>query len=344
MKSKIFFVFLTATILMMVNISALGITSDDKLINEPVNSTEKNHYIIESNFTSQNDIAGDLIFVGNKLIVNGVIGDNLYSAANSIRVDDNVLGNIVAKGRKVTINGNIGNDVSIFASEIIINGNVYGDVRLFGSQISINSEIIDGDLVVYSKSLDINENVVITGNSYFDYGSNNSNIFFLDIFDYTFQNIIIIFLSFVISGYIIFHLFPVFSHKTIKTISESSWNSLGAGLLTFALIPPLVFILLISKIGFILFFVLTLLFILGSILSYIYIAKVFGDYMLELINKQSFDSIFSIGAGFLFLFLMGYVLVQIPNYGTFIFLTYNFLIILIGIGAVVSNKIESFSR
>jgi cytoskeletal protein CcmA (bactofilin family) len=95
--------------------------------------------------------AGDEIVIG----AGEVVADNLYAAANTVRIDGVVKGDVVAVGNVVMLNGEITGDLLAAANTVIINGKV-ADVRVGGSAVQLGPQAsLSGDLLAGGASLDL---------------------------------------------------------------------------------------------------------------------------------------------------------------------------------------------
>jgi cytoskeletal protein CcmA (bactofilin family) len=94
---------------------------------------------------------GEQVIIG----ADEVVRDNLYAAAESIRIDGVVEGDVVAVGNVVTVNGTITGDLMAAANTVIVNGQV-ADVRAAGAAVQLGPQAaLSGDLLAGGGSLEL---------------------------------------------------------------------------------------------------------------------------------------------------------------------------------------------
>lgn len=94
---------------------------------------------------------------GEEVIIaaNQVVDDNLYVAADSVRIDGVVNGDVVAAANLVTVNGTINGDLLAAAGTLIVNGHV-ADARVAGTAIQLGQRAnVSGDLLAGGGSLEL---------------------------------------------------------------------------------------------------------------------------------------------------------------------------------------------
>jgi cytoskeletal protein CcmA (bactofilin family) len=109
---------------------------------------------------------GDQIVIG----ADEVVADNLYVAAESVRIDGVVEGDVVAVGNVVAVNGTITGDLLAAANTVIINGHV-ADARVGGAAVQLGPEaVLGGDLLAGGGSLELQRGSTVGADMLFGAG------------------------------------------------------------------------------------------------------------------------------------------------------------------------------
>jgi hypothetical protein len=286
MLKKIFALFVFATIAF----SSLTIVSAEK--NSEVSEGGSLYYTSEKLETVETNVE----YVGKSVIYKGDIEDNLYAFGESIQVDGNVKG-----------------DVLIIAANVIINGDIAGDIRVGAYNVYINSAKVDGDIVILAVNYGLSKETEVGGSIYSSSQRPNksSNLpsnatelefregfqSFVDSADFEsakrFVKVvavvfgIILFLGNLILSYLVLRFFPAFSDKIIKKMQISFLNSTAIGLTLSVLSPFVAIILFFSLIGLPVLMMLSVLFVLSSIISWIYFKYISGDFILKTLGQKT---------------------------------------------------------
>lgn len=96
---------------------------------------------------------GDTVTIG----ADEVVGEDLYVAGGTIRIDGAVEGDVIAAGGTLEINGVVTGDVMAAVGTLKLNGPVSGSVRAAGGEVEASSQIAE-DLVFGGGTLTVAEN------------------------------------------------------------------------------------------------------------------------------------------------------------------------------------------
>lgn len=308
-----------------------------------------NRYIANDDVTVTDDTSGDLVVAGGNVVVKG-----------------NVAGNIIAAGGTVQIDGTVANDVLAVGGIVIVNGNVMGDVRSFAGQTYINSKMIGGDLAVAAGEIGVAKGNTVKGMEWLksknvtkDSSTNpNDTTPFRVAYVAPRKNqvnvntdqekvVAIVLLvigslvglvSSVISGYFVLRVFPVFTEKTVHTMQAKPLKSavVGFGVVVGSLIFGLA--LLLSVVGWNLFFLLAVLGVVGSVFSGIFGYYTIGRWMLAQCGIKHPGRLRALVAGTVLLTVGYWGLRFIPVVGGLLAFFVGFGIMSWALGAIVTNK------
>lgn len=109
---------------------------------------------------------------GEEVIIaaNQVVEDNLYVAADSVRIDGVVDGDVVVAANLVTVNGTITGDLLAAAGTLVMNGQV-GDARVAGGTLQFGPESnLSGDLLAGGGSLELQRGSLVDADLLFGAG------------------------------------------------------------------------------------------------------------------------------------------------------------------------------
>jgi hypothetical protein len=110
--------------------------------------------------------AGEQIVIGS----DQVIEDNLYVAAESLRIDGTVHGDVVVAANTVIVNGTITGDLLAAAGTVLINGQA-ADARVGGGVILLSPQArLSGDLLVGGGSLELQRGSLVGADLLFGAG------------------------------------------------------------------------------------------------------------------------------------------------------------------------------
>lgn len=274
--------------------SSISIVSAQK--NSEVSDGGSLYYSSDVIETVSTEVKNDFVYGGKGVIYQGDIEDNLYAFGESIQVD-----------------GNVNGDVIILAANVIINGNVEGDIRIIGYNVYINSASVEGDINIFAVNYGLSRETEVGGSIYsssqrsakssnlpsdvtgLEYREDLQN--FIDSTDFEsaerFVKVvavvfgIILFLGNLILSYLVLRFFPAFSDKIIKKMQISFLNSTAIGLTLSVLSPFVAIILFFSLIGLPVLMMLSVLFVLSSIISWIYFKYISGDFILKTLGQKT---------------------------------------------------------
>ena len=104
-------------------------------------------------------VADDIRMAGSKLIIDSEVGDDVIVAGGELTItkDAIIKGNLITVGGKTKINGVVIGMLKARAGELKLNGVVEGDAILYGEKIKIDGEIY-GTSEIVAEDLEIGEN------------------------------------------------------------------------------------------------------------------------------------------------------------------------------------------
>lgn len=92
-----------------------------------------------------------------------VIDDDLFAAAETIRVNGTINGDLYVAGGLVTVDGVVNGDILAAGGVVNISGEVGDDVRVAGGQIRIRNAKIGDSVSVMGGSVDLDEDTMVGG-------------------------------------------------------------------------------------------------------------------------------------------------------------------------------------
>lgn len=269
--------------------------------------------------------------VGGSVIVNADIGRNLTVGAGNATITDKarVAGSVVVGAGNVTLSAPVGNNVTVGSGNLILASTVGGKVNAGVETITVASGTkIANDLTYWSyEDAQISNEATILGNTTKNTPSSKSTKkVSKNDFNKSFKKFIqttkfVGFLSALLVGLLLLNFFPSYGKKTIKTLGQKPWASLGVGFAILFLTPIAIILLFVSIIGAPLGFIT-----LSIFFVYLYLAKIFvmlwvGDKMFPKTNlKVSFM------AGAIVFYLIGLI--------PFVGFPLRFVSMLLGLGSM----------
>jgi len=274
-------------------------------------------------------VAGDISGVAGDIVIRdgGIVEGNLDAAAGNIRIGGTVRGDVSSGVGSIhlTETGVIEGNVDIGAGDVRINGRIGGDASIgadtirLGDQAEIAGSLTyDGDLrgnrdaVAGDITRDRSLGVTLLG----DLQPFVSWVFML----YTFVFNLLL-------GVVLLALFPNFSDRVADRVATDPVRTGLVGLGIFVAIPILLVVIAITVIGIPISILGLLLFLLV-----VWIGLVYGRFAIGywLLSRADIDSRWG---GLILGLVLAAVLQQIPIIGRFV----NFVIFLLGLGALVTG-------
>ena len=304
-----------------------------------------------NNFQINQDVNGDLVLAGSKLEINGNVVHDFIGAGGEITVNGNVSGNVIATGGTIKVNRNVGGDVAAFGGQILLSRDsvVNGDIMLGGGDITLDG-VINGNGQVSAGTLHTGDNFKLKGNLKLDAQNYPPNLKDnvggslnitarnetktqyaaayegFSVFWFVFWFILKLIASLVL-GLILIYLFPGFVDRLKEIVRDSPLKTGILGLLVLIFLPILSLFLLITFFGWSLSVLMILILAFGLLIAAVPIKLLAGEIIYNNILKKR--------AGKMMYYLVGAILFailfEIPLLGGLI----HFIVLLIGLGAVV---------
>ena len=135
--------------------------------NDNVNDTKEynhSHFEAGNNVYSKSNVNGLSFVAGSVLNISGTKEYGIF-AGESLKIDATIEKDLFAAGNSINISkdSNIGRDIYLAGNNISIDSNINGNAFIAGSVINLNNTTINGDAKFAANTLNIGENVEITG-------------------------------------------------------------------------------------------------------------------------------------------------------------------------------------
>jgi hypothetical protein len=338
--------------------------------------THNPYFAYGENVTVSGTVNGDTYVAGGNILIDGNINGDLLVVGGNIEILGNVKEDVRIIGGQVTIKGKVGKNVSVAGGNIKIGdtavvtgsfvaaggnieilGPINDNIDIAGGNITLNSKVAKAFDVI-AEQITLGEKASILGK--FEYWSNNNPEIaqaavvkgqvikhplpaYLESKKGDWENFkaeadkaetggrVIGTLSLLLIGMLFVKFAKKFMLRSSEIIHNSFWKSMGIGFLVVILTPLLFITLLITVIG-----APIALVIMAMYLVMLYLVKIFVIFSLGtkiLPNKSPYLA-----------YLLGLVIyalvVAIPWLGDFT----NFIVLLVGMGAMISFKQETFAE
>lgn len=298
-----------------------------------------------------NTVSGDVLAVGGNVAVRARVGDDVRVAGGNVTISnavgDDALaagGNVVLTpeatvggrawfaGGTVQILGKVAKGVKAAGNHVVIGGDINGDVQLFAESIDIEpTAVIHGNLTYASREeARIASGAQITGTVKREHvGPSPRARERARAFGAVAR--LALYVSLMVTGIVLFLLFPTASVGAARTINESPWKSLGLGFAILAATPLVVILLCISFFGIWLALLALALYLAFWLLGFLTGILHVGDWGLRLIGRATVATkgwrVLSIIAALLALWIVRFA----PILGGLV----AFAIFVFGLGALV---------
>jgi hypothetical protein len=275
------------------------------------------------------NVGSDLFAFAQSVQANGSIGRDLYGFGSTVAIGTGGMPEHDATiyGANVNVDGNIGNDLTVHAGALDVGSKITRNLHYRGGQLSVHDPAVIGgnlDAVTNSeKDTHIDASVSIAGKKTVEYSKPKPSRYMTASF--YFWQIIKIGAAFV-TGLLLFWLFPRTSRVSFST-SRTVLTSGGIGFLAAVAAPVAALILAITLVGFPIALVVIVVWLLGLYLAKIVVARYVG----EVITGKKGETMASRVVALLVGLVIVVVAVNLPFIGGII----NFLLFLIGLGALV---------
>lgn len=282
------------------------------------------------------DVQDDVRAAGGRITIEGRVGDEVVAAGGAVRIEPGaaVGGRAWLAGGEVTIAGTVGTDSRIAGREVVIGGEVRGNLNVMAESVKLlPGARIAGDFSYRSpRQADISPEAQVIGTIIYrpapeERGGRLAGA------------LVFLVLSLLVSGIVLFLLFPLFMSAAARNIRTSPWKSLGLGLLLLIVTPLAVTFLMATLVGIPLALIMLAAYFIALLASVIVGMLFVGNLGLDLIRKAPASSA---GRGIVALVLGAtlLLLVQwIPFVGGLVWL----LFLLLGFGALAlqSHRVRS---
>lgn len=288
------------------------------------------------------EVMDDAIITGSDLFVRGIVHDLLAAAGETVVLDGQIYGDVFAAGATIRITNNA-----------LIKGNA----NLAADHIMFEGGIIEGNLNVTGRKLDLNGSVMsktqIHGYN-IDFGPEYSSIYGTDIFSdrpiypenlgHLPEDLFIsektpnvfhillfkstLYLSLFITGILLIQIFKRSSRDLYKFSTRQFWKHTGIGLLTFLFYPILLIVLAVLVFTLPISFLLLMLYGLLLLIGYLLVAMVVGISSLKFFKKNEAEISYNWGL------LVGMILVAIIVNLPFIGWLFHSIFIFFGLGSL----------
>jgi cytoskeletal protein CcmA (bactofilin family) len=297
-----------------------------------------------------NTVSGDILAGGGNVSIRARVGDDVRVAGGNITISGSVGDDLIAGGGQlllapsatvggrawlgggnVQINGKVGKGVKAAGNHVVIAGDITGDVELYAESIDIEpGAVIRGNLTYYSREeARIANGAEITGTVKREpLGPGKEAREHARGFGYVAR--LALSITLMITGIVLYLLFPTASVGAARTINESPWKSLGLGFAILAATPLVVLLLCISFLGIWLGLLALAVYLMFLLLGFLTGILNIGDWGLRLIDRAKTATkgwrVLSIIAALLALWIVRFV----PVLGGLL----AFAILLFGLGAL----------
>jgi len=316
-------------------------------------------YVAGGNVSINGTVFGDVLVAGGNVTIGGKVTGNVRAAGGQILIIGSVDKNVTAAGGSVSIQtpAVIGGSVTSVGGNLSLFAPVSKGAVLAGGQVSINSAI-GSDVRVSSEQLDVMQDATINGRLYY-WSPNQAHIVPFTIKDNvsyfktelkpsreqyrtTYNTsvaqfmagvglfwVIATFSASLLTGLLLLHFLPTVMDDIRTTLTLHPWKSMAIGLVTLALLPLVIIILLVSVIGIPFAILFAALFFLLILCNQIFIAYAIGQ---KLIPQKKGFSLF-----------VGLVVYSVISFLPFIGWIFNCLALFVGLGAFATVQFRLYT-
>jgi len=271
-------------------------------------------------------VNGDVNAFGGNVYVNdtGTVNGHFEAFAGNVRVNGNVTQGMNAFGGNVVLgrSGSVGG-FQAAGGNVVLDGTVRGTTEVNAGSFTVGpTAVLDGALRYNAQTFDRSPEATITGAVQPNTGSVQVTTGPLIP---RWVSVVYSFLVSFLLGAVLLLLFPVFSSRVSGRGTRDPLRSGGVGLLTIVVVPIAVALLSITLIGIPLAILVAILFALLLWVASVYGAFTVGVWLLDLADAAN-----RWGA-----LVLGLLVIAVLSYVPFIGGAVQFLILLLGLGAVV---------
>ena len=285
-------------------------------------------------------VDGDIFGFAQSIRTNGEVGKNLWAFAQDITIEPEAkLGqNATMFATNINVDGHVGQDVTAFGAIHDISGSIGRNVNIRGQQISVqNTSTIGGDLnarVNLEKRVQIHPDASIQGETNVELVKKEEGISKYMKIGFYFRQLLRIVGAFLM-GLLLFWLLPGLKHAPLSSVRRLLASG-GIGFLAAVATPIAVIIIAITVIGLPIALVTLAFWLLALYLSKIVIGRYIGSTLLGNGKNTMGSTALSLLIGITIIV----VAINLPYIGGIL----NFLLILIGLGALLITAYRMFRR
>jgi cytoskeletal protein CcmA (bactofilin family) len=275
------------------------------------------------------EISDDVRVVGGDVTLSGTVGGDAVAAAGNVTItsDSKIGGRVWLSGGHIDVAGAIGKELRAAGGRIMLSGRVDGNVELAGNRISIlDGTTIAGNLSYRSpREADIANGAQIQGS--IDYEPVEQP--FVAVGAAVAATGIVALLSFAVTGVVLFLLFPRAINASVAIIRTEFWKCLGLGLAIFAATPVVIFVLLMTVIGWLPAVVIGPIYVILLLAGFLTAVFYIGDLSLGLFRRgepSTARRLWSFALALIVVTVLGLV----PVLGAFLL----FVLMLLGVGVL----------
>jgi hypothetical protein len=277
-------------------------------------------------------VADDVRAAGRQVTITGTVGDHIVAAGETIRLlSSSTIGDYAwFAGRRVDIAGNIGGELKAAGESITLASQVKGDVELVAENIEILAGAhIHGQLIYHSPNKPL-----IHADAQIDGGIIEKPMPFAEPGAEDYVGTALMFgISLMIAALVYYLVFPGFSVTAASTIGNNPWKSMTLGLVLLVTVPFVIFLSLITVVGFMLALVLLAVFLVFLLAGFLTGVFYVADSGLRLFGKHEEVTRGMRSLGIIVAIVALVILQLVPLLGGLI----TFLLLLSGLGAMNLN-------
>ncbi len=282
-------------------------------------------------------VVQDVRIAGGEVTIDGEVGQNVTVAGGTIELTNaaTVQGSLVVAGGRVRISAPIGRNTRIAGGTVTISDRIAGDLRAAVGTLRLTSTAaVAGDLTYWSdQRAAIDPHAQIGGEVVRKSLPDDLRPSPKELLGALAGIRLVMWLMSLVStlalGLLLLRFYPNATRKAVDRLRSQPMASLGLGVLTFILIPPLAVLAAVTVVGLPLALILVAWYVIALYLGRIFVIQGIGQVLLQRFGKQTGDrGTFLIGLAVYF------VLALIPVVGGLI----TALTLMFGLGATLSMK------
>lgn len=300
------------------------------------------------------NINGDLFVASQTITISGTVTGNIYGAGQSLDFDGQSEGDIFFAGQSISIGqaGSVGRDLFAAGATILSDGIIQRNLFGGGAEIVLSGQI-GGDANLQTDSLKLQDGANIAGDLFYK-GENEADIStgatIAGATDWEFAETVDVdkevavkemrtpvrkffwFLWSLASALLIWFLIriwrPAFWNNTVRPLVEQPLKTLGVGLLTLLVVPPMIILAMVTVIGIPAGFLLSTVYTFSLYLSRIIVAVFIGQWLAKRFKWPELHK-------GVWLVLLGLAVLGLLGLPPFVKFLSSLLTVMAGLGALV---------